>query len=137
MALTENTKISFFADNSYRKRAVASGAIHFYTGAICNLNTSGYLKLGSDTASETFAGIATKELDQAAAAANGDNSLTVLAAKSGNVVKLTLTGVTIADIGQDVFVSGDDEVSITTLNFVRVGTIFDIGDANEAYVLLD
>jgi len=137
MALTENTKISFFADNSYRERAVASGAIHFYTGAICNLNTSGYLKLGSDTASETFAGIATKELDQAAAAANGDNSLTVLAAKSGNVVKLTLTGVTIADIGQDVFVSGDDEVSLTTNNFVRVGTIFDIGDANEAYVLLD
>ena len=140
MALTENIKVNITPDTTYQNREVASGAIHFYTGAICNYNTSGYLKLGSDTASEIFAGIAFDELDQASGGNNGDNSLKTIAAKSGVAVKLGFTGVTIADLGKDVFVNGDDFVALagTTANDVRVGSVYALtANANEAIIVLD
>jgi len=139
MALSSNQPINLIPDFTYRDVPVASGAIHFYKNALVNRNSSGYAKLGADTAGEVFAGIAFEELDQATGGANGDNDIKLIAAKSGVVVKLTLTGVAITDIGADCFVNGDDVVALaaTTTNDVRVGRIVDIGDTNEAYVVLD
>lgn len=140
MALTENQKIKLTPDLTYQDREVIAGAIHFYVGAICNFNTSGYLKLGGDVASETFAGIAFNELDQGSGALAGDNSLITIAAKSGVAVRLGITGVTIADLGKDVFVNGDDLVALAgvTTNDVRVGSIYALTEnANEAIIVLD
>ena len=139
MALTRNQETKIYPDLTRSEYPVAAGAIHFYKNAICNFDTSGYVKLGADTASEIFAGISLEELDQATGGANGDNKLKVIPLKSGEVVELTLTGVVITDIGVDAFVNGDDVVALaaTTTNDVRVGTIIDIVATNQCLVKLD
>lgn len=140
MALSANQAVTKIVDFGNYKQEVASGAIHIYKGAICNFNASGYVKLGSDTSGEKFAGIAVEELNQATGGSNGDNSISLIPAKSGVVVELTLTGVAIDDKYVDCFVNGDDVVALaaTTTNDVRVGTIVDLSDvANKCLVLLD
>lgn len=140
MALSSNQEVNKIVDFGAYEYGVASGAIHFYKGAICNFNTSGYVKLGADTANEKFAGIATEELNQATGGSNGDNNIKVIPAKSGVVVELTLTGVAITNIGDDVYVNGDDVVALaaTTTNDVRVGTIVALSDvANKCKVILN
>lgn len=138
--LTENKKIAHFPDPTYYKQPVASGAIEFFKGGICNFNTAGFVKLGTDTASENFAGIARDELDQATGGSNGDNSLELLMAGSGNLVILDITGVVQADINKDVFVVDTGSVALVgvTSNDVRVGKIFALSvNANEAIILLN
>lgn len=140
MALTENQETKLIPNFKRWEQAVASGAIHFFKNAICNFNAAGFVKLGGDTASEKFAGIALEELDQASGGSNGDNDIKLIPANSGEVVLLTLTGVAVDDIGVDVFVNGDDVVALaaTTTNDVRVGVIVALGDnSNECYVKLD
>jgi hypothetical protein len=140
MALSANAAIVDLKDFTRYKQAVASGAIHFYKGAICNFNSSGYVKLGGDTASELFAGIALEELNQATGGSNGDNELTLIPAKSGAVVELTLTSVAVTDIGAIAYVNGDDVVALagTTSNDVPVGTIVALSaTANKCFVKLD
>ncbi len=140
MALSENSAINDIKDFTRYKQAVASGAIHFYKGALCNFNSSGYVKLGADTASEVFAGIALEELDQASGGSNGDNDLLLIPAKSGAVVELTLTSVAVTNIGSACYVNGDDVVALaaTTSNDVRVGTIVALSETtNKCFVKLD
>ncbi len=140
MALTENQKIEIIPNFTRREYGVASGTIHFFKNAICNFNSSGYVELGSDTASEKFAGIAYEELDQESGGTNGDNSIKLIPAKSDEVVLLPFTGVVITNIGTDVYVNGDDAVALvaTTTNDLRVGTIVDLGkNSNECYVKLN
>ncbi len=140
-ALTENTKIDFIADPSYDKQPVISGAIHIFKNAICSLNAAGgFVVLGTDTASETFAGIAQEELDQATGGSNGDNDILLLKAGSNIPVLLPITGVTQADVNKDVFIVDDGAVALVavTNNDVRVGKIYKLTDtANEAYILLN
>ena len=143
MALTENKKIDFIPNPSSYEQPVLAGALEFFKGAICNLEdpaTGGFLKLGADAANETFAGIAQDELDQASGGADGDNVLRMIPAGSNNVVLLTITGVTQADVNKDVFVVDDASVALVgvTTNDVRVGKIFAITEnANEALILLN
>ena len=140
MALSENQAIKDIKDFTRYEQAVASGAIHFYKNAICNFNTSGYVKLGADTASEKFAGIALEELNQATGGSNGDNDLLLIPAKSGTVVELELTGVAVTDIGEDAYVAGDDlaDLAADTTNDVRIGTIVALAaDSNKCYIKLD
>lgn len=139
MALSANIDVVKQIDPMYYKYDVVAGAIHIYRGAILNRDASGNVKLGTDAASETFAGIAYKELDQASTASAGDNQMEVIGANTGKVVKLKFTGVTKASIGLDVYVNGDDAVALaaTTTNDVRVGTIIDIAETNYCLVVLD
>lgn len=139
MALTENQDVVSKLDYMYDTYDVVAGAIHIHRGAILNRDSSGNVKLGSDAASETFAGVAYEELEQASGASAGDNTIKVIAAKSGKVVKLGFTGVTKAEIGLDVYVNGDDQVALaaTTTNDVRVGTIVGVAETNYAYVALN
>ncbi|MDH3878670.1 MAG: hypothetical protein OET18_12555 [Desulfobacterales bacterium] len=140
MALTENQEIKIYPELTRWKQEVAAGAIHFFKNAICNFNAAGFVKLGTDTAGEKFAGIALQELDQAASAATGDNEIKLIPAKSGEVVELDLTGVAITDIGADVFVNGDDLVALaaTTNNDVRVGVIVALSEtSNKCLVKLN
>jgi len=140
MALSSNQEIQTYPSLTRWEYPVLAGALHFYKNAICNLQAGGFVKLGADAASESFAGIALEELDQAAGGANGDNIIKVIPFKSGEVVKLTLTGVVRADVGVDAFVVDDGSVALaaTTTNDVRVGTIIDLAEsANECLVKLD
>lgn len=139
MALTDNIQVEW--KDNYLKDTfdVASGAIEIFQGAICNFNSSGYVKLGSDTSGEKFAGVAMQYLDQELGGANGDNQIQLIPAKSGKVVKLKLTGVTVANIGSLCYVNGDDAVALaaTTTNDVPVGTIVNVAETNYAWVVLD
>jgi hypothetical protein len=132
MALSANTSIIDVKDFTRYNQAVASGAIHFYKGAICNFNSSGYVKLGGDIASELFAGIALEELNQASGGSNGDNNILLIPAKSGAVVELTLPSVAVTNIGSLCYVNGDDAVALvgTTTNDVPVGTIVALSNTN-------
>jgi len=140
MTLSANAAIVDVKDFTRYKQAVASGAIHFYKGAICNFNSSGYVKLGTDTSGELFAGVALEELDQATGGSNGDNDILLIPAKSGAVVELTLASVAVTNIGSSAYVSADDAVALvgTTTNDVRVGTIVALSaTANKCLVKLD
>lgn len=140
MTLSANAAIVDVKDFTRYKQAVASGAIHFYKGAICNFNSSGYVKLGTDTSGELFAGIALEELDQATGGSNGDNDILLIPAKSGAVVELTLASVAVANLYASAYVSADDAVALvaTTTNDVRVGTIVALSaTANKCLVRLD
>lgn len=140
MALTENTKITLIPDPTNFKQPVALGAIQFFKNAICSFNSSGFLKLGGDTAGETFAGIAANELNQASGGANGDNELLLITSGSSRVVLLAFTGVVQADLGADVFIVDDGSVALaaTTTNDVRVGKVWALTEnSNEALILLD
>jgi len=140
MALSANTSIVDVKDFTRYDQAVASGAIHFYKGALCNFNSSGYVKLGADTSGELFAGVALEELNQATGGSNGDNDIQLIPAKSGAVVELTLTSVAVTDIGSLCYVNGDDVVALaaTTTNDVPVGTIVALSStANKCLVKFD
>jgi hypothetical protein len=140
MALSANAPIVDLKDFSRYKQKVASGAIHFYKGAICNFNSSLYVKLGGDTSGELFAGIALEELEQASGGSNGDESITLIPAKSGAIVELTLPSVAQANLYSSAYVNGDDAVALvgTTSNDVRVGTIVALSNvANKCFVRLD
>lgn len=140
MALSANANVEFKEQPLVMRYEVASGALVIYRGAILNFNTSGYVKLGADTASETFAGIALEYLSQASGGSNGDNKIEVAAFKSGRVVKLTTTGtITRANIGDVVYADGDDAVDLAAgvTNNIAVGTIVGFIDANTAWVKLD
>ena len=141
MALTKSEQW-FTKTGSYIEYGVLAGAINIYQSAILNKDATGtaYVKLGSDTASEVFAGIATQELIQSAGGSNGDNIIRVLKAGSGESVKLKVTtgSLTKANIGTKVYVDGDDAVDFVggVTNNVYVGVIDDIYDANYAWVKL-
>jgi hypothetical protein len=140
MALAANRVIRDKHSPEVERYGVAAGAIRIYQGALVNLNTSGYAKLGADAANEKFLGIAVDELNQAAGGSNGDNNVEVITAKSGKIVELpTASAITVANIGDEVCVDGDDNVDLTAnvTNNVRVGTIKSIAGANLAWVQLD
>ena len=140
MTLSANAAIVDVKDFTRYKQAVASGAIHFYKGAICNFNSSGYVKLGTDTSGELFAGIALEELNQATGGSNADNDILLIPAKSGAVVELTLASVAVTNIGSSAYVSADDAVALVgaTTHDVRVGTIVALSTtANKCLVKLD
>ena len=140
MPLSANAPIIDIKDFTRFKQSVASGAIKIYKGAICNFNSSRFVKLGTDTAGELFAGIALEELSQASGGSNGANKITLIPAKSGAIVELTLPSVAQGNLYADAYVNGDDAVALaaTTSHDVRVGTIVGLAEvANKCFVRLD
>ena len=83
------------------------------------------LKLSSDTTAETFAGVATEEVEQASTASAGDNQVDFIGAGSGRLVRMKLTGVTKAQIGLSAYAKADDEVQLVgdATNDILVGVI--------------
>lgn len=134
MALTGNIEVAHKFLPYRIKRGVVAGAITIYKGALLNANSSGFLKLASDTATEKFAGIAIDDaLTQLAGGSNGDNEIEIYPKDSGVVVRMTIQdSTTIANIGDTVYAYGDDKVALagTTTNDIPVGTIINWVSAN-------
>jgi len=123
-----------------RNVPMVDGALAIETGHIINGDTSGYGKIGGDTASEVFLGIAQKPITKTAAENTADSkfSLEVLAKGSGKIAWLPYTGtITIADVmaGTSVYVDSSTEVALVgdTTNDVLVGALVDI-DTNQGLV---
>ncbi len=125
MALSANQAPKYEEQRTRQKVPVAAGAIHVYQGALLNWNSSGYVKLGADTAGEKFCGLALEELNQATGGADGDKYITVIPAGSGTIVTMKTGTISAANIGDKVYVNGDDAVALvgTTTNDVEVGVI--------------
>lgn len=138
MSLSKNTRTQVIDDFKYATRDIVAGAIHIYEGALLNSDASGNVKLSTDAASEKFAGVATEEINQAAAASAADNNVKVIAANSGKVVRIKLTSVTKADIGKLAYASADDAVLLSSgTNAVIVGRIVNIDPvANYCWIKL-
>lgn len=145
MALSAN-KILMTKQTPVRLRLkVVDGAIHIYRGANLSYEASnvGYVKLGTDTLLQEFAGIALEELDKSASenGADGTFDILVIPRGSGELVEMDVTStITIANEGDPVYTDGDDKVDLaagivnTTNGFV--GIIRQYISANKALVQL-
>lgn len=111
---------------------VQMAAVKIYKGANVNINTSGFAKGSSDTASEVFAGVAMETRDNSAGAA-GDQYLRVW--KEG-IFSMDCSGATQAWVGQDVYVVDDHTVALagTTTNDVKAGRVVNFVSDTEVRV---
>ena len=143
MALSANANIQRIVTPAVLKKKIVDGAIHIYRGALLNYEAAniGYVKLGSDTLSEEFAGIALEEVNLAAAdnTADGTYKVEVSPRGNGDLFLLPVTSnITIANEGDPVYVDGDSAVDIasgivnTTNGFV--GIIREFVSTNSAWV---
>jgi len=147
-ALTANVLDRGYIENfAIVDAQVVDGAITIYDGAILNYEAAniGYVKLGSDTSSEEFAGMAFGELSVAAAdnASDGTYTIKMFAKGSGKVFKFVpgqvlTTAITIANIGDEVEVAGDDKIALAsvTSNDVALGTIVHVDGGGNVYVVI-
>ncbi len=104
-------------------KAAAVGPL--YIGSLISLNTSGYAKKASDTASEKFVGVLHEKVDNSAGAA-GDKDALVYAE---GAFEFAFSGTASqADVGKQVYVVDDQTVGLaaTTTNDVLVGRITEV-----------
>lgn len=145
MSLSDNQVIETMVPDADFKVKLVDGLIRVYKGALLNYEAGniGYAKLGSDTHSEEFVGIALEEKNLAAAdnLTNGANEVLIMPKGCGKLVKLTITStITVANEGDSVYVDGDDAVDLVagvvnnTLGLV--GVIKKYISANQAWVKL-
>lgn len=143
MALSANANIKRMVTPAILTKKLVDGALHVYRMALLNYEAAniGYAKLGSDTLSEEFCGIALEEVDVSAAQNTADGTYTCKVYPRGNGDLFLLpvrSNITIANEGDPVYVDGDDYVDIasgivnTTNGFV--GIIREFVSTNSAYV---
>lgn len=107
-------------------KAAAVGPL--YIGSMINLNTSGYAKKASDTASELFVGVLREKVDNSAGAA-GDKDAIVY---TEGAFEFAFSGTAAqVDVGKKVYVVDDQTVALaaTTTNDVLVGRITEVVSA--------
>jgi hypothetical protein len=108
-------------------------AVKIYTGALVAVNAAGYALPGADTAGLIFQGISIEQVD---------NSLGLSGAKDvtlhrrGCHLLEFATAITIANIGDNVFLAGDDTVDVAgnVTNHIFCGCIAEYVDSTHAYV---
>lgn len=100
-----------------------------YIGALLNLNASGQAVVGTDAASQTFAGVAKKAYASATAATQN------VEYETGQVEKFATSSVEAADVGANVFVADDATVTDAAgaTNDIKVGKLVRL-DGSNAYV---
>lgn len=103
-----------------------------FKGSNVNSNAAGLAKKASDTAGESFAGVAMETKDSNLP---DDNEKWVRVWKEG-VFSMNCTAATQAWVGQDVFAVDDNLVALaaTTTNDVRVGRVVQFVSATEVRV---
>lgn len=145
MALSANVNLRVAQSPYVNRKSVVDGAIHIYRGAILNHEAGnvGNVKLGSDTLLEEFAGIALEEWNIAAGdnTADGTYKVECYDRGCGLLFELTITSnITVANIGDKVYVDGDDKVDLSSgiLNTTGgfVGIIREFISTNKALVQL-
>lgn len=128
---------------------VVDGAVHIYEGALLEyeLSNVGYVQPATADVDRPvqpeFAGIALEELNVAAAdnAADGTKSVRILTRGCQEHVELTVKStITIANIGDAVYMDGDDQVDLSSgvVNTTggQVGVIRQFISSNKAMVQL-
>jgi len=147
MALSDNAIVETKPAPQRHELEIVDGVIRIYKGAILSYEDGniGYVELGADAipGQPEFAGIALEEKNLAAAdnLSDGANTVEVIPRGSGEWVKLTITStITIANVGDPVYVDGDDAVDlvagITNITGGFVGIIREYLTANSAWVQL-
>lgn len=110
---------------------VASDII--YQGALCKINAAGYLAPCAAEAGSIFAGVAELGIDNSAGIAGAVKAVV----KSEGVFRLPCSGLTIANVGDVVYATDDEIVTVTEVaNTQIVGRIVQFISATEVWVKL-
>lgn len=111
------------------------GATQLFKGGIVCVDSTGYAVPGSDTAGQTFVGVAIEDADNTAGA-DGDIAIRVMAR---GVFSLAPGGsVTQADIGKPLYVVDDQTVAVaaTVTNDIQAGRLEGF-DGTDLWVRID
>lgn len=115
MALTANTPLTFIRGEESQAPAAA---VVIYEGAVLGDNGSGYAR--GLVAGDQFIGHAMEYIDNTS---GSDGTLTVSRIRGRYRLEVTLTGVAITDVGNQVYASADDTLTQTAGSNSRVGVI--------------
>jgi hypothetical protein len=130
MALTENREVEHYVDQELRSLPVAAD-VHIYKGALLGLTSGGYLR--PLTAGDLFAGLAYEEADNTGGA-NGDTSVRFYTLGD---FSHALSGVAMSNIGDPVYASADDTLTLTSTANSYVGRAIDVPSAGQIILRLD
>jgi len=119
MALTKNREVDHYIDQEMRSLQVATGA-HVFKGALVGVTAGGYAR--PLVAGDLFAGIAYEEMDNTAGA-DGDQSIRLYTLGDFGHA---LSGATIANLGDPVYASADDTLTLTATSNSFVGHAIDV-----------
>lgn len=130
-ALTADRETTFDL-NEIRSYPVAA-TTQIYLGAIVLINAAGDAIPGADTASSSFVGIASENVDNSTGAA-GDLRVKV---RIHGVHQLVAAGLAATNVGDKVFATDDQTVALTSTNFVYVGRLIQFLSATVAMVNIE
>jgi len=104
-----------------------------YAGSLVSVNAAGYAIVGADTASTIFVGISTQQKDNTD---GSDGDLYITVQRQGVFKMLLGTAITIANVGDNVFISDSATVDLTAnvSNNIYVGIIAKYIDTTHAWV---
>ena len=104
-----------------------------YAGAIVCVNAAGYAVVGADTAGQIFMGIAREQADNSSGA---DGAINVTVRRRGLFKMKLATAITIANVGDNVFIADDESVDLAgnVTNDIFVGIIASYIDTTHAWV---
>ena len=110
-----------------------AGSEKVFGGALCCVNAAGYALEGSDTSGLIFQGIATEQVDNSNGS-NGDLDITLR--RRGLIKAIMGTAITIANVGDNVFLVDDQTVDLTgnVSNNIFCGIIAGYIDTTHAWI---
>jgi hypothetical protein len=129
--LAEDKKIEF--RDGVELEFEMAGSEKVFGGALCCVNAAGYCLEGSDTAGLIFQGVAIEQVDNSSGS-NGD--LTIELKRRGLVKVILDTVITIANVGDNVFLVDDQTVDLTAnvTNNIFCGIIAGYIDTTHAWI---
>jgi hypothetical protein len=112
---------------------VLKAATKVFQGSNVSFDATGFAKKSSDTAGESFAGIAMETKDSSI---TGDSKQSWVRVWMQGVASMNTTGATQAWVGQDVFAVDDNLVALapSTTNDIRVGKVVGFVSSTEVRV---
>lgn len=104
-----------------------------YAGCDVCVNAAGYLVMGDDTAGQIYVGVSREYVDNSSGS-DGDLSCTVR--RRGLIKRELATAITIANVGDNVFLAGDNTVDLAANvdNDIFCGIIAEYIDTTHAYI---
>jgi len=108
-------------------------AVKIYTGALVAVNAAGYALPGADTAGLIFQGLSIEQVDNTLGLSGAKE--VVLHRRGCHLLEFA-TAISIANIGDNVFLAGDDKVDLAgnVTNDIFCGNIAEYVDTTHAYV---
>lgn len=126
-ALTNDTNRVFEVDNDSNAVALAAGT-KVFQGSLIGKTATGYGR--ALEAGDTAMGFAKDNVDNT----DGTDGEKIVEVKSMGKVSLFISGLTIADVGKDVYASDDNTFTLTSTNNSKVGKIIRFEKSDYAIV---